>query len=489
MTDATLLVAALLVLAGAVLSKAASRLGVPSLLVFLVLGMLAGSEGILGIEFDNAEVAQQVGIIALAYILFSGGLATVWSDVRPIVLPGAALATVGVLITAVVLGLLSSLVLGLGRLEGLLLGAVIAATDAAAVFSILRSRGVVLDQRFASLLEFESGSNDPAAVFLTVGVIALITGDADGVGDLVVLFLQQMSIGLVIGWALARAGLWLLNRLRLEYDGLYPVLTAAVVLVVFETADVLGGSGFLAVYVAGLAMANSTYIHKGSIQRFHDAIGWLAQIVMFVMFGLLVFPSELPGVALKGLLVAVLLTLVARPVAVALTLLPFRFPVREVAFTSWIGLRGATPIILATFPLVEGIEGADTIFNVVFFVVLTSVLLQGTTVTAAARLFRLETGVARPDARSHELIIGADAAHHLHEISVPAGSPAVGRALFELHLPARVLIALIYRGGRVRVPQGGTILKADDVVVVVAENDDELEAVRQLLGGEAPAGG
>jgi len=483
MSAGVLLVGAVLVLAGAGLSKVAARLGVPSLVLFLVIGMLAGSEGVLGIEFDDVEIAQQVGIIALAYILFSGGISTSWTDIRPVALPGAALATVGVLLTTVILGLLSSVVFGIGLLPGLLLGAVISATDAAAVFSILRSRGVALNKRFASLLELESGSNDPAAVFLTVGMIALITGDADGVGNLVVLFIQQMSIGLVAGWGLARLALWLINRLRLEYDGLYPVLTAAIVLLLFSATDLIGGSGFLATYVAGLTMANSTFIHKGSIQRFHDAIAWLAQIVMFVVFGLLVFPSDLPAVALQALLIAALLAFVARPISVLVTLLPFRMPIREIGFTSWIGLRGATPIILATFPLVQGVEGAETIFNVVFFVVLTSVLVQGTTVSAAARWFSVACDTPVPTSRSHELMISENAAHNIHEVDIGDGSPAVGRALFELGLPDGVLIALLYRNNTVHVPQGGTVLAPGDVVMLVAENDDDYARARFLLHG------
>lgn len=484
MSGEVLLIAALLVMAGAGLSKLSSRFGVPSLVLFLVLGMLAGSEGILGIEFDDVALAQQVGIVALAYILFSGGLDTSWREIRGVALPATGLATVGVLITSVVLGLLSAAVLGLDPLEGLLLGAVISATDAAAVFSILRSRGIVLNRRFASLLELESGSNDPAAVFLTVGVLALITGDADGPVDLVVLFVQQMSIGLLAGWGLARLALLVVNRLRLEYDGLYPVVTAAFVLVLFEATSLAGGSGFLAAYVAGLTMANSTFIHKGSIRRFHDAIGWLAQIVMFVVFGLLVFPSELPSVALRGVLIALLLAFVARPIAVALTLLPFRMPAREVAFTSWIGLRGATPIILATFPLVAGVAGAETIFNVVFFVVLISVLLQGTTVSAAARVFKVTEDEPAPTSRSHEVILSGDTAHSLHEVEVPEGSPAVGRALFELGLPDGVLIALLFRKNRAHVPQGGTVLATGDVVLLVAEDDADYALATQLLRGD-----
>jgi cell volume regulation protein A len=483
MTDGAVLIAAALLLAGVVASKTSSRLGVPSLLLFLLLGMLAGSEGVLGIEFDDVELAQQVGVVALAYILFSGGLTTRWADVRPVVGPGVALASVGVVLTAVILGLLASVVLGIDPLEGLLLGAIIAATDAAASFSILRSRGVGVGQRLGSLLEFESGSNDPMAVFLTVGMIALIQGDADGPVDLALLFVEQLSVGLVAGWALARVALVMINRLRLEYDGLYPVMTVAFVMLIFEGTAALGGSGFLAAYIAGLTMANATFLHKGSLVRFHDAIGWLGQIAMFVLFGLLVFPSELPDVAGQALLIAGLLIFVARPLAVAATLAPFRLPWREVGFVSWVGLRGATPIILATFPLVEMVPDADTIFNVVFFVVLTSVLLQGTTIPAMARLLGVVRDEPRPPGRAFEAVISGDAAHNLREILIPPGSPAAGRTVVELGLPRGVLLVLLHRDDAVHVPQGGTVLQVGDEVLVLAEGDSDFALARAVLEG------
>jgi potassium/hydrogen antiporter len=483
--DGMLLIGASLVLCGVLLSKASSRLGVPSLLLFLILGMLAGSQGVLGIEFDDAQLARQVGIVALAYILFSGGLGTRWGDVRPVLAPGAALASFGVLATAVVLGLLSSAVLGIDPLEGLLLGAVIAATDAAAVFSILRSRGVALNRRLAALLEFESGSNDPTAVFLTVGVIALIQGDADGVGDLVILFVQQMSIGLVAGWLFARLALVLINRLRLEYDGLYSVLTISLVLLLFEATSAIGGSGFLAAYIAGITMANSAFIHKSSLLKFHDAIAWLSQIAMFVVFGLLVFPRELPDVAGQGILIAVVLIFLARPLAVFVTLLPFRIPVREMSFISWVGLRGATPIILATFPLVAGVPDADTIFNVVFFVVIASVLVQGTTIPAVARLLGVASSDERPTSKVFEAVFSGDTAHNLREVRVPAASPAVGRSVVELGLPPGVLIVLLYRDDTVHVPQGNTVIVADDEVLLLAAEDSDYAAACHILKGHA----
>lgn len=489
MLDANPLIflAAVLLLAGVLLSKTSARLGVPSLLLFLVLGMLGGSEGLLGIDFDDFEVAQRYGVIALAFILFSGGTGTKWRDIRHVLAPGIALATVGVLLSAIVLGAVASAILGMPLLEGMLLGSVIASTDAAAVFSILRSKGVAIVPRLRHLLELESGSNDPAAVFLTVAMIALIEGSGSGVTDLFSWFVVQMGVGLVAGWLLARGLIALINRIRLEYDGLYPVLTVAFVLLAYEGTAWLGGSGFLATYVAGLTFTNAEFLHKRSLLRFHDAVAWLMQISMFVLMGLLVFPSQLVPVAGQALLVAAVLMLVARPLAVLLTLVPFRMPVRDVVFVSWVGLRGATPIILATFPVVSGVPNAETIFNVVFFVVLLSVLGQGTTIAAAARRLGLTTPLAAADRYPFDAVIAGDAAYDLRELTIGDGAPAVGRNVISLGLPPGVLIALVYRAGHVMVPQGGTTLEAGDRVLLLAEGEPYRIARDILLGTSAEA--
>jgi cell volume regulation protein A len=482
-----IVLAAVLLLAGVLLSKTSSRLGVPSLLLFLVLGMLAGSEGLLGIEFEDFEFAQRYGVIALAFILFSGGAGTAWRDIRRVLVPGVALATVGVLLSAIVLGAIAAAILRVDLLEGMLLGSVIASTDAAAVFSILRSRGVTIIPRLRHLLELESGSNDPAAVFLTVGMIALIQRTSGGAIELIGLFVVQMGSGLLVGWLLARGAVALINRLRLEYDGLYPVLTVAFVLLTYEGTAWLGGSGFVATYVAGLTIANAQFLHKRSLLRFHDAIAWLMQISMFVLMGLLVFPSDLVPVAGRAVLVAAVLMVVARPLAVVLTLLPFRASLREIGFVSWVGLRGATPIVLATFPVVAGVPDAQTVFDVVFFVVLLSVLVQGTTIPAAARRLGLATKVTAEDSYTFDAVIDGDEGHRLRELTLSEGAPAVGRSVVNLGLPAGVLVVLVYRAGQIVVPQGGTVLEAGDRVLLLAE-DAPYQLARDLLaarnGGE-----
>ena len=481
-SDPLIFLGAALLLIGVLLSKTSSRFGVPSLLLFLLLGMLGGSEGLLGIEFEDFALAQRYGIVALAFILFSGGAGTAWRDIRPVLAPGVALATVGVLLSAVVLGSLAAVILGLPLLEGMLLGSIIASTDAAAVFSLLRSRGVSIAPRLRSLLELESGSNDPAAVFLTVGIITLIQSPDAGLLTLVQLFVVQMGVGLLAGWLFAQGAVRLINRLQLEYEGLYPALTIAFVLITYEGTAWLGGSGFIAVYVAGLTFANTEFLHKRSLLRFHDALAWLMQISMFVLMGLLVFPSNLPPVAGPATLVAAVLMFVARPLAVFLTLAPFRTSIRDMTFIAWVGLRGATPIVLATFPVVAGVANGETLFDVVFFVVFLSVLAQGTTIPAAARRLGLAILTPRANRYSFDAVISGDDGHSLREVTIVEGAPAVGRSIVNLGMPAGVLVVLLYRAGHVVVPQGGTVLQAGDRVLLLAE-DGSYQVARALLTG------
>lgn len=479
-----LAVAAGLVLLAVLASKVSARLGVPALLLFLALGMLAGSDGIGGIAFEDFELSQSLGVVALAFILFAGGLDTAWDDIRPVLGQGVALATVGVVVTALVAGSVAMWVFGFSLTTALLLGAIMSSTDAAAVFSVLRTQGVSLRGRLRPLLELESGSNDPMAVFLTIGLISLLDDPSASAIDLVVLLVQQMAVGAVVGYALARLAIEALNRLQLEYDGLYPVVTVALVVFTYGTTTLLGGSGFLAVYIAGLIMAQARFVHKASLTRFHDALAWFAQISMFLLLGLLVFPSDVIEVAPQALLISGVLILVARPAAVFLTMPTRRFRLADKTLISWVGLRGAAPIILATFPLVEGVAAAEDIFNIVFFVVLTSVLVQGTTVPLAAR--RLGCAAPQPDTPSPplEYVPTNDTEVDLHQLRVTNGAPAAGQRLVQLNLPPGTLVVLVTRNGEHIVPQGQTTLQPDDLVLVLAP-DEALDQTRQLI--EKPA--
>ncbi len=470
MNSTFLIAGAVLLLVSVLASKISDRLGVPSLLIFLGLGMLAGSEGIGGIHFDDPSVAQFIGVVALVLILFSGGLDTEWKVVRHVIGEGILLSTLGVLVTALVVGCFTSRLLGFSPLEGMLLGAIVSSTDAAAVFSVLRSKGIHLKGKLIPLLEIESGSNDPMAIFLTIGITQLITQPQTSLLQLVGGFFAQMIIGGAIGYGMGRLSIPLINRLKLGYDGLYPVLTLSLVFLIFGITDRLGGSGFLAVYLCGIVLAKHDFIHKRQLLRFHDGLAWLMQITMFLTLGLLVFPSRLAPVAINGILIAACLMLLARPISVFTSLLFCPMSWREKALLSWVGLRGAVPIILATFPLLSGVSNAEGIFNVVFFVVLMSVLFQGTTIPFVARLLKVDVPPTKKVIYPLQYTPMAGVKSELKELYVPESSPAVGKAIVELGLPDDFLVVLVARGDEFILPSGGTVLQAKDVLLTLSEN-------------------
>ena len=476
----------ILLLLSILASKASSRLGVPALLLFLVIGMLAGSEGPGGIFFDDASLAQSIGVISLALILFAGGLDTNWQSVRPVLWHGFALSTVGVLITTFLVGLFAARILSLSLLEGLLLGAIVSSTDAAAVFGILRARGVGLKGYLTPLIELESGTNDPIAVFLTVSLISLLVNPNVSVFDLVPAFVLQMVLGAVLGTIMGRGMVIVVNRLRLEYEGLYPVLSLSLVLLTYSATTAVGGNGFLAVYLAGLVMGNNDFIHKSSLRRFHDGLAWLMQITMFLTLGLLVFPSRLLSVIDAGLLIAAFLILVARPASVFTTLLFSRLDAREKALVSWVGLRGAVPIILATFPLLAGLPIADLFFNLVFFVVLTSVILQGPTIPLIARWLGVDAPASSRSKPPLELVPVSDSMNsELVELEIAPDSTVAGKQIVDLHLPPDALILLINRNNEFIVPRGGTILQAGDSLLVLADKE-ALARIQAIVGARRP---
>lgn len=467
----------LLILISIIANKFSERLGVPALLIFLIVGMFAGSEGPGGIPFDDPAVAQTVGVIALAYILFAGGFDTRWEEVHPIFWPAIALSTVGVVLTAVFLGLFACFVLGLSPLTGLLLGAVVSSTDAAAVFSVLRMARARLKGNLRPFLEFESGSNDPMAIFLTTGIIALILTPGTSILTLIPMFVQQMLVGGLLGFVLGRGVVLLINRLKLESEGLYPVLTLAMVLLIYGLTATLGGNGFIAVYVSGLVIGNSIVVYKKSLIRFHDGIAWLMQIIMFLALGLLVFPSDLVKVMIPGLLIAFFLLLVARPIAVFLTLLPWKMPLNEKVLVSWVGLRGAVPIILATYPLVAGVPDAALIFNIVFFIVLVSALIHGTSIPTVARWLGLAAPLQEKRKLSREFEVDPDTPSELIELTIPPDATAAGQQVVDLGLPEGALIILMQKENERFVPSGSTVIEAGDTLLLLT-TDDMVESVR-----------
>ncbi len=487
LVDQLILVAGILLFLGIISSKLSTSFGVPVLVLFLLLGILAGSEGIGGIAFENYELAHGIGTLALAMILFDGGLRTQTSAIRSAWKPSIVLATLGVLITAVITGVAASWVLNLTLLQGLLLGSIVGSTDAAAVFSILRSGGTGLPKRINAVLEIESGSNDPMAIFLTISCIELLMQPDAGWTTLVGIFLSQMVLGSLAGVGLGFAATKILNRIDLNAAGLYPVLVSTFCLLTFGITAQFGGSGFLAVYLAGLVLGNQKIVFRSGILVFHDAIAWLAQIVMFVILGLLSFPSRLLEFSGQALLIGAVLILVARPVAVFLSLIPFRMSLPELTFLSWVGLKGAVPITLATFPLMLGTPQASLLFDVVFFIVVLSAIVQGCTLPMVARWLGLSTPPLASPSVTLEISSLRDVDGEVVDYTVSEQSHAAGRLVRQLALPDGVVIAMVVRSHQIIPPQGKTeILTGDHVIIVLKQGSRPL--VDQIFGAKESPG-
>ena len=396
-TGNILLIGSILLFVSIIAGKAGFRFGVPALLLFLGVGMLFGSDG-LGIQFNNPNAAQFIGAMALSVILFSGGMDTKFSEIRPVLGPGIVLATVGVILTTVFTGLFIYWIVGLldgfitlTLTESMLLAAVMSSTDSASVFSILRGKGHGLKQNLRPVLELESGSNDPMAYMLTILLIQMIQQSAFDVWESLLFLAVQITLGAVLGYLLGRAALFIMNRLNVSNASLYPILLLSFIFFIFSFTDLIQGNGYLAVYIAGLVVGNARMTHKKSVSTFFGGFAWLFQIVMFLTLGLLVNPKDVIPVAGIGLLVGVFMIIAARPLMVFMCLLPFRKITRKAkVYVSWVGLRGAVPIIFATYPLIAGIPNASFIFNVVFFITIVSLLIQGTTVSFMARRLGLD---------------------------------------------------------------------------------------------------
>jgi cell volume regulation protein A len=473
-----LLLGSLLLFLSIIASKTSFKLGIPTLILFLVVGMLAGSDGPGGIFFDDFEIAQLLGVVALNFILFSGGLETKWESIRPIIWQGVSLATIGVLITAFAVGIFTSYLLGYSLLEGMLLGAIVSSTDAAAVFSILRSRSVGLKGNLRPVLELESGSNDPMAYFLTVSLIYLIAEPDASVVSLIPKFFRGMVLGGIAGYAFGKAMTWIINRIKLDIDGLYPVLILSMVFFTFSFTDFVGGNGFLAVYIAAVILGNSSFLHKKSLIRFYDGQAWLMQIVMFITLGLVVYPHEIVPLLGNGVLIALFLIFVGRPIAVLVSLIFFReLNIRKKLFLSWVGLRGAVPIIFATYPMLAGVPVAKDIFNLVFFISVSSVLLQGTTLPMVARWLHVAVPEKIKRKFPLDLELKDNFKSELIELDIPATSSSVGKAVMNLGLPKKALIVLIHRDGKYITASGDTEIMPQDHLLVMADNKDTVSQV------------
>jgi cell volume regulation protein A len=470
-TAIALLVTSALVLGSAIASRFAARIGVPIVLLFLALGMLAGNDGIGGIAFDNHGLAFRIGTVSLVLILFDGGLNTALAMVKKHAGPAVVLATVGVVATASLVGVAAHYA-GFPWKEAFLLGSIVSSTDAAAVFSVLRSGGVQAKERVGATLELESGLNDPMAVILTVVLTAAIAeGSVPGakVAGLVVL---QLVIGTVVGVGIALLSKHLLVRSRVPAVGLYPLLTMALAFLAFALATIAFGSGFLAVYVAGVGVGNVRLPYRAPLFRVHDFLAWGAQLVMFVVLGLLATPSRLLDVAPQGLGIAAFLCFVARPVTVFACLLPFRYPVREIAYVAWGGLKGAVPIVLAVMPVLAGVGGATRIFDVVFFVVFVSALVQGSTMRWLAQKLRVASQAPPRQPATLEIISTRALSADVLTFEVDAASAVCGVTLAEIPFPAGSSAMLVIRGDDLVAARGDTELRARDQVFILCRAEE-----------------
>ena len=470
---------AVLIFVSIIISKWGYRFGVPTLLLFLFTGMLFGSDG-LGLEFHSHEDAQLIGMLSLSVILFSGGMDTKRRDIEPVITQGLILSTLGVLITTVITGLLiyylsvwTRLDIGLSLPLSMLLAATVSSTDSASVFNLLRSQHIGLKHNLRPLLELESGSNDPMAYVLTVALVDMIVqaGEFSGM-ELATKIIGQLAVGGLLGYLGGRALVWIVNRINLPNPSLYPVLVLCSILIIFTFTDMFHGNGYLAVYVAGVVAGNSRLSYRRETNTFMQGITWLLQILMFLTLGLLVNPGEMIHVLLVAMAIGIFMMFVARPVAVFLCLQPFRVPVKAKLFLSWVGLRGAVPIIFATYPVIAGIEDADFLFNVVFVITLLSLSLQGTTITSAAHWLGLATdepktgndfGIELPDELESKL----------SEITLTEESLANGNRLQDMHFPKGTLVMMVKRGNSFIVPNGQLELQKGDILLIIAHQETD----------------
>ncbi|MBD9180595.1 MAG: potassium/proton antiporter [Odoribacter splanchnicus] len=488
-TGNILLIGAILLFFSIIAGKAGFRFGVPVLLLFLGVGMLFGSDG-LGIQFNNPAGAQFIGMIALSIILFSGGMDTKYTEIKPILGQGVILATLGVAATTAITGLFIFWISGFSEftsltlIEALLMAAVMSSTDSASVFSILRSKKQGLKEKLRPMLELESGSNDPMAYMLTILLIQIIQTPAGetNIWYSIMMFFVQMSVGAVAGFLLGKVAIWVMNRLNMDNQSLYPILLLAFVFFIFSVTELVKGNGYLAVYMAGLVVGNHKMQHQKSVMTFFDGFTWLFQIVMFLTLGLLVNPSDLIPVAGLGLLVGVFMIIFARPISVFLCLLPFRkMSGKAKLYVSWVGLRGAVPIIFATYPLIAQIPQASLIFNVVFFITILSLLIQGTTVSYMAKLLGL-TEKEKENKSNFGMELSEDIKSAMSEIMVEPSLLEHGNRLMDLTLPDNTLVVMVKREDSFFIPKGKTKLKPGDKLLVITDNDEELLKVYQQLG-------
>lgn len=480
LSNIILLIGGILIVSGIMASKLGSRIGVPALLVFLLTGMFFGSSG-LGLDFNDTGRTQFLGTVALAVILFFGGFETKLSEIRPILAPGLVLSTVGVALTTALfggflywLGTFSVFTIHLPLIIALLLAATMSSTDSASVFALLRSSNLHLRERLSPILELESGSNDPMAYMLTIALIQFATGGSDS-GDwssIALTFFLQFSIGIALGYGLGRLTTYFLNHMNVDNAALYPITLLCIIFFSYSITDILGGNGYLAVYIMGVMIGNHKLVHKRTVTTFFDGVTWLLQIILFITLGLYVDAKQLLPVIPFALLAGMFMIFVARPIAVHLCMLPFsNLSMKARHFLSWVGLRGAVPIIFATYPLMNQVEGADTLFSIVFVITLLSLLIQGSTIPWMARLL----GIGE-EAKQETSLFGVEIPQHtgaqMEERTVTADMLSDGNKLMQMDFREGELVILVRRGEEYKVPRGKMELKAGDSLLIVSEQEE-----------------
>ena len=470
-------IGSVLLLISIIVGKTSYKFGVPTLILFLGIGMIAGSDGIGGIQFDNPQIAQFIGIVSLNFILFSGGLDTQWSSVKPILREGLALSTAGVLLTAVSLGCFVYYVTDFTIYESMLLGSIVSSTDAAAVFSILRSKSLALKTNLRPTLELESGSNDPMAYVLTIAFLTLVINQDQDLISVIPMLLKQMVIGGIAGFLFGKFSKLIINKIELGFEGLYPVLVIALMFITFSATEFIGGNGFLAIYICAVYLGNQDLIHKQTILKMFDGLAWLMQIVLFLTLGLLVFPTQVIPYIGIGLMISLFLIFVARPVGVFISLAFFKMKMRRRFYISWVGLRGAVPIVFATYPLLAGIDKANMIFNIVFFISLTSVLIQGTTLSVVAKWLKVGLPEESKAQRNMNHLISEIPKTAMREIKISPHCKAADTKIIDLGFPKNAIIAMIKRNDKFLTPKGSTVINAGDTLVVLSEDEEGLDDV------------
>lgn len=443
-------------------TKILYRFGVPILLIFIVLGMLFGSDGIVGIYFDNYQLASSICSIALIFIMFYGGFGTNWNMAKPVAVQSILMSSLGVVITAGLTGLFCLFIFKTTILEGLLIGSIIASTDAAAVFAILRSQKLNLKGSIASILEIESGSNDPFAYMLTIIILGLMSNG--GYGDIIPMLLSQIILGIVVSIVLSKLSIYLLRNVKFEIEGFYPIFITAIAVLAYSLSEYLGGNGYLSVYITGIIIGNSKIPHKKSIFQFFDGVSWLMQILLFFLLGLLAFPSKIPSVMIKGVSISIFMIFIARPIATFSILNWFKVPIKQQLFISWVGIRGAASIVFAIFAITYGIPINYDIFHIIFFMALFSVAVQGTLIPDVARKLDLiddEESVLKTFNDYKE-----DKSTKLVEFTISNNNPIANKSIMDANIPEDILVVMIRRKGDVFVPNGSTIILPGDTLVL-----------------------